>query len=87
MLFARLPGDVFRLVIFIQPIFQLYDYATIAENHGPLVVSRRPRLREELARLGVEEIARKPFVSVVLEQSLFKNLHARIVEMLKRRCQ
>lgn len=36
-------GDTYRLVFFLKSFFQQYDYATVADNHGQLVVWRKVR--------------------------------------------
>lgn len=61
-------GDVYRLVYFIAAFLPDWSYATVAENHGQLVMWREPRA----PRLrSVESVARAPYEETVLRREGF----------------
>jgi hypothetical protein len=79
-------GDVYRLVFFIDTFFQQYDYATVTENHGQLVVWRHRRPAEEVTRRRVKEIARAPFETVLIEKLAFRRRgFSQIIDRLRHR--
>jgi hypothetical protein len=79
-------GDVYRLVFFIDTFFQQYDYATITDNHGQLVVWSRQRSAEEVTRRAVEQIARAPFESIFIDRHSFRHRRfSEIIETLRKR--
>jgi len=79
-------GDVYRLVYFIDTFFQQYDFATVIENHGQLVVWRRQRSAAEVTPRLVEQIARVPFEAVLTERRVFRRRsYAEIMEVLQHR--
>lgn len=55
-------GDVYRLVFFVQSFMQSWSYATIAENHGQLVMWRAKRA--SVADRTVEAVSRMDLVSM-----------------------
>ena len=67
-------GDVYRLVFFIQSFFQQYRYATVAENHGQLVVWQSQRSAKEVVQKRLEDIGRAPFENVIVEATAFNRL-------------
>lgn len=77
-------GDVYRLVWFIQTFCQSLDYLGVAENHGQLVVWRRPRPEAAIPHRTVEAIGKLPYEAAVLEQSAYAFTPlAEIVEAVK----
>jgi hypothetical protein len=77
-------GDVYKLVFFIDTFFQQYDYATIVENRGQLVVWRGRR--GEVTRRTVVQIGTAPFESVFVEKDAFRRRTFReIIDFLERR--
>jgi hypothetical protein len=69
-------GDVFRLVFFIQSFLPRFDYATVSENHGQLVMWRGQRNEKLFADRRVEDIARLEFrhlVTQLADLNLLKN--------------
>ena len=69
----RLPdawmGDVYRLAYFIAAFLPDWSYATVAENHGQLVMWRGAR---GVVARTVEEVARIPYEDTVLDRGLFR---------------
>lgn len=61
-------GDVYRLAPFIAAFLPNWSYATVAENHGQLVMWREPR---EPRRRSVESVARATYEETVLEREVF----------------
>jgi hypothetical protein len=64
-------GDVYRLVFFVQSFFQLFDYATIVESHGLLVMWRGKRDRTKFDVRSVEAVARMDFRDSVLQRNAY----------------
>lgn len=62
-------GDVYRVVFFVQTFMQSWSYATIAENHGQLVMwrSRRAAVTDRT----VEAVARMDLVTMYREYAGF----------------
>jgi hypothetical protein len=78
-------GDVYRLVFFIDSFFQQYNFATVVENHGQLVVWREPRRGAALRHRRIEQVARAPFESIITERDAFRRTgYAEIIAMLRR---
>jgi hypothetical protein len=61
-------GDVYKLVYFIDTFFQQYSFATVAENHGQMIVWRRRRPAASIADRSLEWIARAAFAQVILDE-------------------
>lgn len=63
-------GDVFRLVFFVRSYMPFFRYATVAENHGQMIMwhanSPSPG-----SILPVEQISRLQFPEVVLQREVF----------------
>ncbi len=55
-------GDVYKLVFFVQTFMQSWSYATIAENHGQLVMWRQNR--RAVPERTVEAVGRMDLVSM-----------------------
>ena len=64
-------GDVYRLVWFIAVFMPMWSYATIAENHGQMVLWREPR-REGGPEMTVEAVSRVSYADVVLTPEMFR---------------
>lgn len=58
-------GDVYRLVWFIAVFMPMWSYATVAENHGQLVMWSEPR-REGEPEMTVEAVSRLSYADVLL---------------------
>lgn len=78
-------GDTYRLVHFIQSFLPRFDYATVAENHGQLVMWRGKRDPALVVRRQVEDIARLEFRHIVRQRASFNFLpNAEIVTRARR---
>ena len=66
-------GDVYRLVFFIRDYLASYSYATVAENHGQLVMWRQTRAHE-VAPLDVERISQLEYKDVVFRPRAYNFL-------------
>ncbi len=64
-------GDVFRLVAFIDTFMPMWSYATVAENHGQLVLWRAPRPPAAPDRT-VEAVCRLDYADTVLGPHMFR---------------
>ena len=60
-------GDVYKLVYFIETFFQQYDFATVAESPGQLVVWKKSRPAAALVNRTVEWISRVEYAEVALD--------------------
>jgi predicted O-methyltransferase YrrM len=79
-------GDVYRLVFFIEAFYPQYDYATVIENHGQLVVWRSRRNAPTVTHGSVRQIAEAPYESVFLNSDAFRRRpYAEIIELLRNR--
>jgi predicted O-methyltransferase YrrM len=65
-------GPVFRVVYFVAAFMQSYEYATVQDNHGQLVMWRRPRRFDEKFDLTVERAVRMDLVDVFKDNSVFR---------------
>jgi hypothetical protein len=63
-------GDVFRLVYFVAAFLPAFSYATVADNHGQLVLWRGARAVEHPST--VEAVARRTFLDSVLDRAPFR---------------
>ena len=59
-------GDVYKLTLFIETFLQQYSYGMVSDNHGQLIMWRKPR--QTVAKRTVEEVARCPFETLHVEQ-------------------
>lgn len=64
-------GDVYRLVWFIAVFMPMWSYATVAENHGQLVLWREPR-STTAPEMTVEAVSRVTYPDVVLKPEVFR---------------
>ncbi len=64
-------GDVYRLVWFIAVFMPMWSYATVAENHGQLVLWRAPRT-QAAAEMTVGAVSRVSYPNVVLTPEMFR---------------
>jgi hypothetical protein len=77
-------GDVYKLGYFIQTFIQQFEYRTIADNHGQIVMWRQVRPRREIIERTTAEIAAYDFSDTVLRREHFKFAPmAEIVDLLK----
>jgi hypothetical protein len=63
-------GDVFKLVFFIETFCQQFSFGTINNNHGQLVVWRKPR--ERVPERTLSKVAQKTYKDVYLEKKSFR---------------
>lgn len=63
-------GDVYRLAFFIESFLPAFSYATIAENHGQMILWPQPR--QPFVGRSVEATARMEFVDTILFRSVFR---------------
>jgi hypothetical protein len=85
-------GDVYRLVFFIQSFCPAFYYATVADNHGQLVMWRGKRDKGQFRPRLVEQVARLDYRHVVMERDAFNlQRHSDIIKRahgdLSRPCQ
>lgn len=62
-------GDVYRLAYFIASFLPDWSYATVAENHGQMVMWRSARAVVERT---VEQVSRVPYEETELDRGLFR---------------
>ena len=63
-------GDVFRLVFFVQAYMPFFEYGTVQENHGQMIMWRGVNPSAG-PLMPVETISRLQFPSVVLNPEVF----------------
>ena len=79
-------GDTYRLVYFIETFLPRFDYATVSDNHGQLVMWRARRQIGRVTRRRVEDVARLEFRDVVMQRYAFNFMpNALIVEQVCKR--
>lgn len=77
-------GPVFRLVYFVATFMQSFDYATLQENHGQLVMWRSVREGVNDPHLTVERLSRIEFLEVLKDKSDFRLMpHAEIMNLYR----
>lgn len=59
-------GDVYKIVYLIESFFQSYSFATVAENHGQMIVWRETRSANALSQRTIESIGRMSYSDAVL---------------------
>ncbi|GJE60029.1 hypothetical protein MPOCJGCO_2138 [Methylobacterium trifolii] len=62
-------GDVYKIVFLIESYFQSHSFATVAENHGQLIVWKERRPAESLPARSVEQIGRLGFCDARLSDA------------------
>ena len=79
-------GDVYKAAFFIRGFMQAFSMATVAENHGQLVLWRAPRPAADLGDELLSSVAATDFRSTVLRRDAF-NVQplARIVDAIRTR--
>lgn len=65
-------GDVFRLAFFVQSFMPAFSYATVAENHGQMILWREAR--KGVPERTLESTCRMEFSDSVLQRSVFNVL-------------
>ena len=63
-------GDVYRLAFFIETFCQQYEFRTISDNHGQLVVWRQRRA--SVADRALDDVARLTYSTTVLQRDVFR---------------
>lgn len=63
-------GDVYRLVFFVETFCQQFDYATVTNNHGQLVMWRAPRAT--VPERTLRDVAEKAYKDLFLERDSFR---------------
>lgn len=77
-------GPVFRLVYFVATFMQSFDYATLTDNHGQLVMWRSVREAVDNPDLTVERVSRIEFLEVLKDKSALRlKPHAEIIELYR----
>ena len=71
-LFNSWMGDVFKVVYFVSSFMQQFDYRTIANNHGQLVMWRGVRPEFDLSGLSLSEISGASYLDTILRREYFK---------------
>ena len=64
-------GDVFRLVYFIQSFLPSFDYASVEDNHGQLVMWRGKRALSQLRDRDVRDLVNLEFKDVILDRAAY----------------
>ncbi len=79
-------GDVYKAAFFVRGFLQSFSMATVAENHGQLVLWRAPRSPGDLGEETVGSVAGTDFRATVLRRDAF-NVQplATIVEAIRTR--
>jgi hypothetical protein len=72
-------GDVYRLVFFVETFCQQFNYCTVNNNHGQLVMWREPR--ESVPLRTLTEVGEKAYKNIFLEKETFR--FASIEQILK----
>lgn len=77
-------GPVFRLVFFIETFMQSFDFATLQDNHGQLVMWRSVRETVSNPELTVERIARIEFLEVLKDKGPLRLMpHSDVVKLYR----
>jgi hypothetical protein len=64
-------GDVFKLAFFIHTFMQAYSYATVADNHGQLILWHQPRVESAIGQMSMAEIGHLEFCHTLTHRYLF----------------
>jgi hypothetical protein len=63
-------GDVYRLVFFVETFCQQFNYCTVNNNHGQLVLWREPR--RKVPQRTLSQVAEKEYKDLFLELATFR---------------
>lgn len=63
-------GDVYRLAFFVETFMPAFSYATVGENHGQMVLWRKPR--NNVLERTLESTCRMDFSDSVLNREVFQ---------------
>lgn len=63
-------GDVYRLVFFVETFCQQFDYGTVNNNHGQLIMWRSPR--RDVPERTLKDVAEKEYKDLFLEIGSFR---------------
>ena len=78
-------GDVYKLVFFINAFMLNWNYFTVGETHGQVVMWRQARKEGELSSALASEICAKTYADAVLNKDIFKiNPLADIIQAFER---
>lgn len=78
-------GDVYKLAFFIQSFMQQFEYRTISDNHGQIVMWHQPRLEREIIQRDILEIAQYEYSDTITKRENFKFASVDdIIELLKK---
>ena len=76
-------GDVFRLVFFVDQYMPFYEYATVQENHGQMIMWRGRRQPKGEPPMKIEDVSRVRYADALLNGKVFNILPmAQILERL-----
>ena len=64
-------GDVFKLLFFVQSFLQPFSYATVADNHGQLVLWRRQRSADSIVHRRIAAFLEIGYPDVLLQRNEF----------------
>lgn len=65
-------GDVYKLAFFIQSFIQQFEYRTISDNHGQIVMWHQPRLESELIHRNILEISQYEYSDTITRRKNFR---------------
>lgn len=65
-------GDVYKLAFFIQTFMQQFEYRTINDNHGQIVMWHQPRRECEIVSRKMLEISQYDFSDTITRRDNFK---------------
>ncbi|WP_316897786.1 class I SAM-dependent methyltransferase [Pseudodesulfovibrio indicus] len=67
-------GDVYRVVFFIHYFLPKFNYATVTDSHGVLVMWQDPRRNTFEPKMSLEDIGRVPFEAIVDNERIYNKL-------------
>lgn len=67
-------GDVFKMAFFIETFMPAFRYATVADNHGQIVMWRGRRMEGYDAGRTVEAVSRLEFKDTILSAAAFRKM-------------
>lgn len=81
---ANWMGPVFRLVFFIETFMQSFDFATVQDNHGQLIMWRSVRKRVSNQDMHLEQVARIEFIDLLKDKRPLRIMpHSEILDLYK----
>lgn len=77
-------GPVFRLVFFIETFMQSYDFATVEDNHGQLIMWRSVREKIIHQDMSIGRVAQIDFLELLKDKSPLRLMpHSEILSLYK----